>query len=89
MNPSKNFAIFILSHGRPDNVITYRTLRNSGYTGRIFIIVDDEDKTLSEYKEKFRDEVIVFSKKDYESKFDLMDNFQNNKFIVYATPAMT
>ena len=87
MNPSKNFAIFILSHGRPDNVITYRTLRNSGYTGRIFIIVDDEDKTLSEYKEKFRDEVIVFSKKDYESKFDLMDNFQNNKVIVYARNA--
>jgi hypothetical protein len=87
MNPSKNFAIFILSHGRPDNVITYRTLRNCGYTGRIFIIVDDEDKTLSEYKEKFRDEVIVFSKKDYENKFDLMDNFQNNKVIVYARNA--
>ena len=87
MNPSKNFAIFILSHGRPDNVITYRTLRNCGYTGRIFIIVDDEDKTLSEYKEKFGDEVIVFSKKDYENKFDLMDNFQNNKVIVYARNA--
>ena len=44
MKLNKNYAVFILSHGRPDNVITYQTLRKCGYTGRIFIIVDDEDK---------------------------------------------
>ncbi len=85
-NPN-NRAVFILSHGRPENVRTYKTLRSSGYTGRIFIIVDDEDKTLSEYKEKFKDEVIVFSKKDYQGKFDIMDNFSGNKVIVYARNA--
>lgn len=87
MSANKNIAVFILSHGRPDNVITYKTLRNCGYTGKIFIIVDDEDKTLSQYKAKYKDEVIVFSKKDYEQKFDIMDNFDGNKVIVYARNA--
>jgi len=87
MNPNREIAIFILSHGRPNNVITYQTLRKSGYTGRIFIICDDEDKTLSEYKEKYKGEVIVFSKNNYEGKFDIMDNFTGNKVIVYARNA--
>jgi len=87
MTQNKNAAVFILSHGRPDRVITYETLRRSGYTGRIFIIVDDEDKTLNDYKKKFKNEVIVFSKKDYEGKFDIMDNFSGNKVIVYARNA--
>jgi hypothetical protein len=87
MSANKNIAVFILSHGRPDNVITYRTLRSCGYTGKIFIIVDDEDETLSQYQAKYKDEVIVFSKKDYEQKFDIMDNFDGNKVIVYARNA--
>jgi hypothetical protein len=87
MNRDRKFAVFILSNGRPDNVITYRTLRNQGYTGKIFIIVDDEDKTLEQYKQIFKDQVVVFSKKDYEGKFDIMDNFNNNKVIVYARNA--
>jgi len=87
MDENRKFAVFILSHGRPDNVITYRTLRSHGYTGKIFIIVDDEDKTIDEYKQRFKNEVVVFSKIDYENKFDIMDNFQNNKVIVYARNA--
>lgn len=87
MKANKNFAVFILSHGRPDNVITYQTLRKLGYTGKIYIICDDEDKTLGQYKEKYKNEVIVFSKKDYQGKFDIMDNFGGNKVIVYARNA--
>jgi hypothetical protein len=87
MKANKNIAVFILTHGRPENVITYRTLRNQGYTGKIYLIVDDEDKTIQQYKDKYKDEVIVFSKKDYEGKFDIMDNFDNRKVIVYARNA--
>ena len=87
MKANNKLAVFILSHGRPDNVITYQTLRKQGYTGKIYIIVDDEDKTLSQYKEKYKGEVIVFSKADYAQKFDIMDNFGGNKVIVYARNA--
>lgn len=82
-----NYAIFILTHGRPDKVITYHTLRQAGYTGKIYLICDDEDKTLSEYQSKYKDQVIVFSKQAYQGKFDIMDNFEGNKVIVYARNA--
>ena len=29
------FAVFILTHGSADNVVTYKTLRSDGYTGKI------------------------------------------------------
>ena len=87
MDANKNIAVFILSHGRPNNVITYENLRKQGYTGKIYIIVDDEDKTLNEYKAKYKNEVIVFSKKEYQNSFDIMDNFAGNKVIVYARNA--
>lgn len=87
MPANKKYAVFILSNGRPDNVITYRTLRRQGYTGDIYIICDDEDEALPRYIQKYEDEVIIFSKKDYEQKFDIMDNFGGNKVIVYARNA--
>jgi hypothetical protein len=83
-----NYAVFILTHGRPNKVITYETLRRSGYNGQIYLVIDDEDKTKEEYIEKYGSEVIVFSKKDYEGTFDIMDNFNNNKVIVYARNAL-
>jgi hypothetical protein len=87
MMQSRNSAVFILSHGRPDRVMTYNTLRRQGYKGPIFIICDDEDKTLSQYQEIYKGQVIVFSKKDYIGKFDIMDNFEGNKVIVFARNA--
>jgi len=87
MKANKKHAVFILTHGRPDKVITYKTLRNCGYTGDIYLICDDEDKTLDQYKKKYGDKVIVFSKSNYEGKFDKMDNFPGNKVIVYARNA--
>lgn len=87
-NQNYNFAVFILTHGRPNKVITYETLRRCGYSGKIYLLIDDEDKTKDEYLQKYTDEVIVFSKKDYENTFDIMDNFNNNKVIVYARNAL-
>ena len=40
--------------------------------------------SLLKIAEKYGAEVIVFSKKDYAGKFDIMDNFDGNKVIVYA-----
>ncbi len=63
---NKKFAALIISHKRPDRVITYSTLKKSGYTGRVVIILDDEDPTIEKYKQKFKDEVYVFNKKTAE-----------------------
>ncbi len=82
-----DFAVFILTHGRPDRVITYATLRKQGYTGPIWIVIDDEDKTAQQYRERFGDAVLTFSKAEIAATFDEGDNFGDRRAIVYARNA--
>jgi len=81
------FAVFILTHGRPQNVITYSTLRRQGYTGDIYIIVDNEDQSIGKYQEIYGDKVIVFDKSAIAKVFDQGDNFTNHRGVVYARNA--
>lgn len=82
-----DFCVFILSYQRPDKVFTYDTLIKNGFTGKIFIIVDDNDKYINEYYSKFKEKVIVFNKNNIKNDFDLMDNFDNYNCVVYARNA--
>ena len=82
---NKNFAIFILAHGRPDKCITPARLRRAGYTGNIYIILDNEDDTVDKYKEKFGEEnCIIFDKAKVAEKFDIYDNFDGRNVVVFA-----
>ena len=81
-----DFVVFILTNGRPNNVHTARSLRNHGYTGKIILVIDDEDKTAQEYLDKFKD-VEIFSKKEIAKEFDEADNFEDRRAIVYARNA--
>lgn len=81
------FCAFILTHGRSDRVYTYKALKKSGYTGRIIILIDNEDKTASEYRKKFGDEVHVFDKSAIAKTIDEGDNFQDRRAIIYARHA--
>lgn len=83
-----DFCIFILSHGRPDRVHTYDTLERSGYTGRVFILIDDEDKRADEYKAKFGSIVIQFCKQEVAAASDEGDNFGHRKSTLYARNVM-
>lgn len=82
-----NFAVFILTFGRPDKVYTYNQLRKQNYTGKIHLLCSDDDKELYKYKELYHDEVIVFSKNDYKGSFDIGDNFQKDNVVVFARNA--
>lgn len=85
---NEEFVVFILTHGRPDRVYTYSTLRRSGYTGKIYLVVDTSDKKIHEYLEKYPGEVLIFNKDDYEGTFDSADNFKNKRgVIIYARNA--
>ena len=82
-----DFCAFILTHGRPDKVITYDTLMRSGYTGKVFIVIDDEDNTADAYRAKFGDRVLQFSKAEVAKTFDEGDNFGDRRAIIYARNA--
>ena len=83
---SDRFAVFILTHGRPNKVKTYDTLRRQGYTGDVYIIIDNEDKTADEYHKRFGDKVIVFDKAAIAQTFDVGDNFTRGG-VIYARHA--
>lgn len=88
MMKTKDFATFILTYGRADKVYTYESLREQGYTGEIYFVCSDDDKTVPRYKELYGDKVFVFSKDDYKGKFDIGDNFNDDRVVVYARNAI-
>lgn len=81
----KDYCVFILTHGRPDNVLTYKTLLKCGYVGKVYFVVDNEDKTIETYIKNFGIEnVKVFDKRSMADKIDEANNFNNRKVIVHA-----
>lgn len=85
---NKDFAVFILTHGRPDNVKTLSTLNKCGYTGSIYFIVDNEDKTIDKYIQNFGVEnVKIFDKKYYADNVDEGNNFDERRTITHARNA--
>ena len=82
-----DFCAFILTHGRPDRVFTFDTLRRFGYTGKVYIVIDDEDETADQYRRRYGDRVLVFSKEDIARRFDEADNFDDRRAIFYARNA--
>lgn len=79
-----DFCAFILTHGRPYKVHTYQTLRKAGYTGKIYIVIDNEDKTEAEYRRNFGSLVLQFDKAAVAQTFDEGDNFNDRRAIIYA-----
>jgi hypothetical protein len=84
---TNRFAVFILTHGRPHKQVTLASLRNQGYTGEIYFIIDNEDDSAPEYRKLFGDHVIMFNKKKIAEKFDEADNFDDRRTIFYARNA--
>lgn len=88
MSTQSDFAIFILTHGRPTNIKTMATLKECGYTGRLYLVVDDEDKTLDKYIANFgKDRVVVFNKKEMADQVDEGNNFDERRTITHARNA--
>ena len=54
INKNDDFCVFILTHGRPEKVITYETLIKNGYSGPRYIVIDNEDKKANLYYKKIR-----------------------------------
>lgn len=85
---NKDFAVFILTHGRPDNVKTLNTLKKCGYTGKIYFIVDNEDKTIEQYQKNYGIEnVKIFDKKAMANEVDEGNNFDERRTITHARNA--
>ncbi len=80
-----DFCVFILTHGRADRVYTYKTVKKEGYTGPVFIVIDNEDDKKEEYIRRYGEKsVVIFDKFERAKKTDTPDISQDRRTIVYA-----
>ena len=79
-----DFAVLILTHGRAENVMTVKTLRSCGYSGEIYIVIDDEDDQEDKYREIYGDKVIQFNKKEAAKRTDVMTPSRKRNAVVFA-----
>lgn len=83
-----DFAVFILTHGRPDTIHTLDTLKRGNYTGKWYLVIDNEDKQAERYYERYgKERVIMFDKLAISKTFDTADLSQERRAIVYARNA--
>ena len=88
MGKNSDFCIFIISHGRYNNVVTHRTLKRKKTTYPIYIVVDDTDEQIDDYKKTFgKGNVIVFNKEEIAKTTDHGDNFWNLRTTTHARNA--
>lgn len=85
--PNNRLVTFILTHGRADRVKTYSALKRSGYTGDLYLLIDNEDPQADAYRERYGDQVIQFDKKKEAETFDTADLSHDRRTIVYARNA--
>lgn len=85
---NKDFCVFIITHGRPNNVYTIDTLKKYNYTGVYYLILDNEDKKVDQYYKKYdSDKIIVFDKLEIANKTDEYNNFDNRRTTTHARNA--
>ena len=85
---NKDYTVFIISNNRPNKVYTETMLSKYNYTGSSYIVLDNEDKSINEYIEKFGEHRIkVFDKKAIADKTDEGNNFDNRRTTTHARNA--
>lgn len=82
-----DFAIFIMSYNRADHITTINLLQKSGYTGRYYVVIGDDDPMIETYKTLYGDHLVIFNKDKVKEYIDTYDNFDNKVTILYARNA--
>lgn len=65
-----NFAYFIVSYGKPNNIKTLKELLRLNVQYPIYIVIGADDPCVEEYQKQFKSNLILFDKNDYIDKVD-------------------
>lgn len=89
IEPDMNkFAILLLCHGRPEYNETLPALRRCGYTGKVYIIIDNLDREQDKYINRYGyKNVYVFNKSWVALESDAMNNFNDRKATLFVRNA--
>ena len=86
-NSKYKFTIFIISYNRPNLLFsdTLRLLEKYNYDGDLYIVIDDNDPQLEEYKKRIpKEKLLIFNKDEILKSFDIMDNFNVRNVATYS-----
>ena len=84
-----NFAYFIASYGKPNNLLTYNCLQKLNANYPIYIVIGDDDPQIAAYKQLYADKLLVFSKADYIERVDNIGSYANtHKICTYSRLAV-
>jgi hypothetical protein len=80
--------VYIKTHGRPGNQLTYNTLREAGYTGDIVLVIDNEDECGAGYLEFVKHDdrlwLHIFDKQKLVDEIDSGTNIPKRDVNLYA-----
>ena len=79
-----NFAVFVMVYGRPSQMWTIQTLRRAGYTGKIYLVGDNTDPRIEDYRKIYKQDLIVFDKVEASKKYDSGDNSGDIRSTMFA-----
>lgn len=83
-----DFAVLILTHGRAKEMLTLNMLQKVNYSGRWYMVLDNEDDQVPEYVERYgADHCVVFDKAAVAEWTDAGDNFPGRTAILWARNA--
>jgi len=83
-----DFAILILTHGRAGNILTLDALKKARYSGRWYMVLDDEDSQVEEYRALYgKENCVIFSKEETAKTTDAGDNLPGRTAILWARNA--
>lgn len=78
-------TIFIVTHGRPDKQLTLGVLKKHNYLGKIFLVLDNTDKTIQQYIDNYgKENIFVFNKNHYINTVELVSNKPKFACSLYA-----
>lgn len=84
-----DFAVFILTHGRPKDIPTVGVLERGGYTGKLYFLLDNEDDTADQYRYLYGAEnVLIFDKQAVYDVTDTMELSGEKRAILFARKAV-
>lgn len=78
------YAVFIISHNRADRVETWNTLREARYSGKLYVMIDNEDKSKVKYVNRFGIDTIVFDKSVAVEDVDTLETSDSKSSPVFA-----
>jgi hypothetical protein len=83
----RRFCIFILTYGRPDDLLTLDTIRRAGYTGDWYLVIGNDDPAGDGYRQRYGEHVLTFDKAAIADTFDRADLSTEYRTVVFARNA--